>query len=463
MNLTGLIKTLNSSTPNTPGCLLPVDRTGISNSQNSESFDSHLSRALDKDYTNRETSSFDTPALENRTNDYNEKSSIKDDEKKSDSAAEHDKINHHDKDSSVKPEKDASSFQAELQDKSHFHKMQTNKSSESKIIDESLKLASSINALLQKSQSKKNFSGIEDKREFSLLKNKISDFNQRIKSEISKQESDSSINASLSGKTKKVLSFIQKMDELFSRASNVQNLRSSKISDLNESLNNAIKQAVHGQKGRTEKAHEINTSINNVKVSNDISSKEPVKLFTADQLPLQTIQTKDSSDNNPSSFLKQFGTTLTDVSGNSKTSSVVTSHIPFADKLDEIISNAKISVRDGKNAQLSISLNPEHLGRMNVSFGLEDGVLNAKFLVDSQEAKESLLSNMPFLQDVLSSEGITVGSFQVDVRGEKGFFADKDGSNNFSSHSAHKESVEAETEYIARPASTHRGVIDLMV
>jgi flagellar hook-length control protein FliK len=463
MNLTGLIKTLNSSSLNTTGNLLPVDHSVVSNSQNNESFDSHLSRALDKDSSNGESSSFDKPAFENTNNDYDKKSSIKDDTRKSDYNTEHDKINNHEKDSSVKTEKEPAGFQAELIDKNHMQKNVKNESAESKIIEESLKLASSINTLLQKSQAKKNFASIEDKREFSLIKNKVSDLNHRIKNELAKQESDGSINPSFSGKIKKALSFIQKMDNLFSHASNIQNLRSSKISDLNEALINAVKQAVHGQKGRTEKAHEIQASINNAKVSNEVSSKETVKLFAADPLPLQTIQAKDSSENNPSSFLKQFGSSSIDLNSSGKSASIVTAHMPFADKLDEIISNAKISVRDSKNAQLSISLNPEHLGRMNVSFGLEDGVLSAKFLVDSQEAKESLLSNISFLHDVLSSEGITVGSFQVDVRGEKGFFADKDNSNHHTTHSANKNSVEAETEYIARAASAHHGVIDLMV
>jgi flagellar hook-length control protein FliK len=170
---------------------------------------------------------------------------------------------------------------------------------------------------------------------------------------------------------------------------------------------------------------------------------------------------KESGDNGQSSLFKNFGSQTFETGSTAKGSPAQQIASPFADKLDEIISQAKVTVRDAKNAQISIRLNPENLGKMNVSFGLENGVLHAKFLVDSPEAKESLLSNFSTLKDALANEGISVGAFQVDVRGDGNFKA-HDNAGEQTIHYAKVKAEQAETEYQAGQSATHTGAINLI-
>jgi flagellar hook-length control protein FliK len=174
-----------------------------------------------------------------------------------------------------------------------------------------------------------------------------------------------------------------------------------------------------------------------------------------------TAPSKESGDSSSqSSLFKQFSFAQ-DSTGIVK-QTAPQSFLPFADKLDEIISQAKITTRDGKNGQISMKMFPESLGSVNVNLGLENGVLTAKFLVENTEAKDALTANLAMLKDTLSNEGIAVGSFQVDVRGDGRFLAEEREPNEPVHYMPH-EAKEAELEYNLRQSSTHNGRIDLVI
>jgi flagellar hook-length control protein FliK len=136
--------------------------------------------------------------------------------------------------------------------------------------------------------------------------------------------------------------------------------------------------------------------------------------------------------------------------------------LPFAEKLDELISQAKITTRDGKNGQISMKMYPESLGSVNVNLGIENGVLTAKFLVENSDAKDALTANLSVLKETLANEGIAVGEFQVDVRGDGRFTAEERGTDK-PFYSMRHEAKEAELEYNIRQSSTHNGLIDLVI
>lgn len=89
----------------------------------------------------------------------------------------------------------------------------------------------------------------------------------------------------------------------------------------------------------------------------------------------------------------------------------------FSTELKELIDSARISVRDGRNATMSIKMNPEDLGKLELTMGLEDGVLTARFTVESEEARELLSANLETMRERLGAEGLSVGQLFVDVRG----------------------------------------------
>lgn len=97
----------------------------------------------------------------------------------------------------------------------------------------------------------------------------------------------------------------------------------------------------------------------------------------------------------------------------------------FNDQLQSMLDNSRLVVKDGKNGHFTMQLFPESMGRVNVRLGLEDGIINGRFLVDSNEARDQMLENLGALRQKMADAGIAVGEFQVNVRQQQEQFAGK--------------------------------------
>jgi len=97
----------------------------------------------------------------------------------------------------------------------------------------------------------------------------------------------------------------------------------------------------------------------------------------------------------------------------------------FKEHLQEIIDRAKVTVRDGRNGTFTMKLNPRELGNVNVNLIMENGVINGKFLVDNEDAKNMLLSSLNNLKYQLEDAGINVGEFSVNVNDQRGRYLEQ--------------------------------------
>lgn len=70
-----------------------------------------------------------------------------------------------------------------------------------------------------------------------------------------------------------------------------------------------------------------------------------------------------------------------------------------------------------RKSEISIQLKPENLGKLNLKLTVEDGVLNGKMVVQNDEAKGLIQSNLAQLKENLEQQGIPVSKFQVDIGG----------------------------------------------
>lgn len=140
----------------------------------------------------------------------------------------------------------------------------------------------------------------------------------------------------------------------------------------------------------------------------------------------------------------RFNESLTN-SSNATNSKNLTQKYNFDSQLQDIINNAKVNVRDNLNSTFSVRLNPEHLGKMNVVIGMEDGTITGKFLVESAEARDLLLENINTIKQELSASGLSIGEFQVNVR-------DNNGNNSFTEEGMKK---------IFRNSEKKRGIIEV--
>lgn len=134
------------------------------------------------------------------------------------------------------------------------------------------------------------------------------------------------------------------------------------------------------------------------------------------------------------------------------------------EQLQSLVDSARFYVRDGKNAAVSLNLHPKSLGTVTLNLGLEQGVLNGRFFVDSPEVKEMLYINLESVRQRLEDAGISVGEFQVNVRGEGRRYSDEEAeaSHVFPSASAADEQGKAAGAYESNLMSLHNGSVNLV-
>jgi hypothetical protein len=74
----------------------------------------------------------------------------------------------------------------------------------------------------------------------------------------------------------------------------------------------------------------------------------------------------------------------------------------------------------GDKSEMLMQLKPESLGKVTLKIVTEQGLVNAKFTVENDEAKQALEANMQALKDELSKQGLSVRDCEVEVGQDKG-------------------------------------------
>jgi flagellar hook-length control protein FliK len=89
-----------------------------------------------------------------------------------------------------------------------------------------------------------------------------------------------------------------------------------------------------------------------------------------------------------------------------------------SDIINQVIKKADIFVQ-GSHQEMVMKLEPESLGKINLKIIVENGLITAKFVAESQQVKEVLESSFNQLKDALQEKGISVQGFSVSV-GQQG-------------------------------------------
>lgn len=82
--------------------------------------------------------------------------------------------------------------------------------------------------------------------------------------------------------------------------------------------------------------------------------------------------------------------------------------------VDQVVQKIRIHV-DTDTTSMDIQLDPEHLGKVNLSVIAKDGVLTAQFAVQNSAAKEAIESQLQLLKDNLNNQGVKVEAIEVTV------------------------------------------------
>ncbi|MBN2160680.1 MAG: flagellar hook-length control protein FliK [Spirochaetes bacterium] len=134
----------------------------------------------------------------------------------------------------------------------------------------------------------------------------------------------------------------------------------------------------------------------------------------------------------------------------------------FREHLDAIIQNARVVVKDGRNASFSVRLNPRELGDLSISLDLSEGVVNGKFMVSSQEAKDMLMGNLDDIRQQLHDAGISVGEFQVNVNDQRGKHLAGD-PEHLPVVPAAEQAAEIESRFAPNARALHDGHLDVII
>lgn len=90
---------------------------------------------------------------------------------------------------------------------------------------------------------------------------------------------------------------------------------------------------------------------------------------------------------------------------------------------NQIMEQIKITIRP-EQTNMELQLNPEHLGRVNLTITEKEGMMTAQFTTQTEVAKEAIESQMSALRESLQNQGIKVEAIEVTVS-EFGFERDR--------------------------------------
>lgn len=133
----------------------------------------------------------------------------------------------------------------------------------------------------------------------------------------------------------------------------------------------------------------------------------------------------------------------------------------------QIVEQAKVMVNNG-GSEMEVNLKPEHLGRLQLKVTIENEVVTAKFVAESQQVKEIIESNLGQLRRSLQENGIQVDTIMVSVgyqQSNESFEQaayNREGLKDFSGEIGRaNDGRETKVEKSNRPVE-HDGLIDLI-
>lgn len=202
----------------------------------------------------------------------------------------------------------------------------------------------------------------------------------------------------------------------------------TKLDSLDRAMLSEIRNQLEKIAQQPSSEHLRNTEGRKVAVKNSATPMEVEKPGVPqtqgkEALTVAADRSESSSHNSQNNESGQNSAQMKQQSSTAATQTTAKSSVPsrsllFDSQLQDIMSKARITVRDGGNSRITLKLYPKELGSVQINLGMERGVLHGKFLVDTPQVRDSLMDNLDQIKEQLAQEGISLGGFQVDVRQE---------------------------------------------
>lgn len=105
------------------------------------------------------------------------------------------------------------------------------------------------------------------------------------------------------------------------------------------------------------------------------------------------------------------------------------------DIVRQIVDSVRINISE-ESTSMEMILNPEHLGKLNLSVTSKAGVMTAQFIVENETAREAIESQIQILKDNLEQQGLKVEAVEVTINNAGNFNNNNDTGENSSNQSA---------------------------
>ena len=125
-----------------------------------------------------------------------------------------------------------------------------------------------------------------------------------------------------------------------------------------------------------------------------------------------TLKKSDSDTTQVENFLDHIATnvTTTETTFSGELSTVTT----IRDIANQIIEEIKVVIKPSQTS-MELQLNPENLGKVQLTLTSKEGVMTAQFTTQTQMAKEAIESQLQVLKQNLENQGVKVEAIEVNV------------------------------------------------
>jgi flagellar hook-length control protein FliK len=123
---------------------------------------------------------------------------------------------------------------------------------------------------------------------------------------------------------------------------------------------------------------------------------------------------KDSKDMKTSEQFQSFTDNLVKASKDVEFNGNPVQAAQLREIANQIIDRIKISITSDQSS-MELQLNPENLGKVNLTVQARNGVMTAQFVVQNELSKEAIESQLSILRETLNQQGIKVEAIEVTV------------------------------------------------
>ncbi len=160
---------------------------------------------------------------------------------------------------------------------------------------------------------------------------------------------------------------------------------------------------------KTESVDDSNTQTSSQAVQSNVAQKAGL----ASQHDGTNQEQKDSkSTNHFQNFVDQMVQVTKEL--NTEMDGTITQITQLRDIANQIVDRIRITMTTDQTS-MEMQLNPENLGKVNLSVQSKNGVMTAHFVVQNEISKEAIESQMHILRESLQNQGVKVEAIEVTV------------------------------------------------